>query len=205
MTRGSRMTYGPQQSFVPVSIDLHSLVRRSVASLYSHLVTRPTGRALRLGIESQIVELGDRCLSVLDFRQVVILDYSCADEAVAKLVLRYLADDRPADAYFVARGVSDHHLDPIEAVLGRHNLALVAEVDDVGFTLLGEVAPLERYAWLALQETGVASVQDIAQRLRSDPAETSAALASLARRRTVIPSTESAHYCALPALLPASA
>ena len=110
MSSGSTMTYGPQQSFVPVSIDLHSIVRRSVASLYSHLVTRPTGRALRLGIESQIVELGDRCLSVLDFKQVVILDYSCADEAVAKLVLRYLEEDRPADAYFVARGVSDHHL-----------------------------------------------------------------------------------------------
>jgi hypothetical protein len=199
------MSYGPQQSFVPVSIDLHSLVRRSVASLYSHLVTRPTGRALRLGIESQIVELGDRCLSVLDFRQVIILDYSCADEAVAKLVLRYLGDDRPADAYFLARGVSDHHLDPIEAVLARHRLALVAEVDDVGFTLLGEVEPLERYAWLALQESGIASAAEIADRLHSDPAETSAALASLARRRTVIANESTSLYCALPALLQASA
>ena len=205
MSSGSTMTYGPQQSFVPVSIDLHSLVRRSVASLYSHLVTRPTGRALRLGIESQIVELGDRCLSVLDFRQVVILDYSCADEAVAKLVLRYLQDDRPADAYFLARGVSDHHLDPIEAVLARYHLALVAEVDELGFTLLGEVEPLERYAWLALQEFGVASVNDIAARLHADTAAASAALSSLARRRTVIRKAESPLYCALPALLQASA
>ncbi len=205
MSSGSTMTYGPQQSFVPVSIDLHSLVRRSVASLYSHLVTRPTGRALRLGIESQIVELGDRCLSVLDFRQVVILDYSCADEAVAKLVLRYMGDDRPADAYFLARGVSDHHLDPIEAVLARHNLALVAEVDDLGFTLLGEGSPMERYAWLALQEAGIASADDVAKRLRADIEETSAALASLARRRTVIRHADTPHYCALPVLLQASA
>ncbi|MHB1168820.1 MAG: hypothetical protein ACYC28_06010 [Longimicrobiales bacterium] len=205
MSSGSTMTYGPQQSFVPVSIDLHSLVRRSVASLYSHLVTRPTGRALRLGIESQIVELGDRCLSVLDFRQVVILDYSCADEAVAKLVLRYLNEDRPADAYFLARGVSDHHLDPIEAVLARYHLALVAEVDEVGFTLLGEVESLERYAWLALQEAGVASVNDIAKRLDADVHATSSALASLARRRTVIEKAGTPLYCALPALLQASA
>ena len=35
---------------IPYSFDLSSLVKRSVASLYSHLVTRPTGRALRLGL-----------------------------------------------------------------------------------------------------------------------------------------------------------
>lgn len=201
--QGSTMTYAPQ-SLVPVSIDLHSLVRRSVASLYSHLVTRPTGRALRLGIESQIVELGDRCLSVLDFRQVVILDYSCADEAVAKLILRYLAEDRPCDAYFLARGVSDHHLDPIEAVLARYHLALVAEVDEIGFTLLGDVEPLERYAWLALQDMGVGTAADIAARLHAQTAATAGALAALARRRTIIEKPGTPLYCALPALLPAA-
>ena len=94
---------------IPFSFDLSSLVQRSVASLYSHLVTRPTGRALRLGIESQIGEIGSVCLSVLDFTQVVVLDYSCADEAVAKLIQRYQAADRPADAYFVARGLGEQH------------------------------------------------------------------------------------------------
>jgi hypothetical protein len=194
------MSYAPQQ-LVPVSIDLQSLVRRSVASLYSHLVTRPTGRALRLGIESQIVELGDRCLSVLDFRQVVILDYSCADEAVAKLILRYLADDRPADAYFLARGVSDHHRDPIESVLTRHRLALVAEVEDAGFTLLGNVTPVEHDAWCALEEVRIAPVSDIAQRLGVSVAVAGAALAALAQRRTVLDRPQSSLYCALTALL----
>ena len=32
----------------PVSIDVGHLVRRNVASLYSSLVTRPTGQAVRL-------------------------------------------------------------------------------------------------------------------------------------------------------------
>ncbi|NIQ53719.1 MAG: hypothetical protein GWN71_09965, partial [Gammaproteobacteria bacterium] len=65
---------------VPLRFDLSDLVKRSVATLYSHLVTRPTGQALRLGIESQISELGALCLTVLDFSEVVVLDYSCADE-----------------------------------------------------------------------------------------------------------------------------
>ena len=122
---------------IPFSFDLSSLVRRSVASLYSHLVTRPTGRALRLGIESQIGEIGDVCLSVLDFTQVLVLDYSCADEAVAKLIQRYQAADRPADAYFVARGLGEQHRDPIEEVLLRHHLALVVRA---GGTDTGTIA-----------------------------------------------------------------
>lgn len=194
------MSYAPQQ-LVPVSIDLQSLVRRSVASLYSHLVTRPTGRALRLGIESQIVELGDRCLSVLDFRQVVILDYSCADEAVAKLILRYLGDDRPADAYFIARGVSDHHLDPIECVLARHQLALVCEVEPGGFTLLGVADTLERDVWLALEETRIAPAAHIAARLGVSEPHATLALRSLARRRTLLEKPGTPLFCALTALL----
>lgn len=193
-------SYAPQQ-LVPVSIDLQSLVRRSVASLYSHLVTRPTGRALRLGIESQIIELGDRCLSVLDFRQVVILDYSCADEAVAKLVQRYLADDRPADAYFLARGVSDQHRDPIDSVLARHHLALVAEIEGTGFTLLGPVSSIEQDAWCALEDARIAPVGDIARRLAIPDTQAAAVMASLARRRTVLDRPQSPLYCALSALL----
>ncbi len=194
------MSYAPQP-LIPVSIDLHSLVQRSVASLYSHLVTRPTGRALRLGIESQIIELGDRCLSVLDFRQVVILDYSCADEAVAKLIQRYLTDDRPADAYFLARGVSDHHLDPIESVLARYRLTLVAEVEQLGFTLLGEADPLERDAWLALEEARVAPAADLAAALGVSESRATQALSALARRRTALEKTGTPLFCALTALL----
>src|SRR5688500_20128594 len=82
---------------IPVAFNLSTLVQRSVASLYSHLVTRPTGQALRLGIESQIGELGNFCVSVLDFSNVIVLDYSCADEVVAKLIQRYQRDDRRSE------------------------------------------------------------------------------------------------------------
>src|SRR4028119_1914347 len=87
--------------------------RRSVTSLFSNLVTRPTGRAIRTGVESQLAEMEagpSPCLSILDFSQVRILDYSCADEIVAKLILRFLGEERPAEAYFVVRGVQEHHV-----------------------------------------------------------------------------------------------
>ena len=69
-------------------IDLSSVLRRTVCDLYTDLVTRPTGAAVRDGIEKQLAELGDRTLTVIDFSYVGLLDYSCADEIVAKLVPR---------------------------------------------------------------------------------------------------------------------
>jgi hypothetical protein len=170
----------------PLSIDLCALVRRSEATLYSHLVTRPTGRALRLGIESQLQELGGPALSILDFRQVVVLDYSCADETVAKLLRRFQGADRPADIYFLARGIGERHREPIEEVLLRHGLALVAELEAGEIALLGHAPALQRAAWSALQRLGRAGHEHIAAEIGASPAEAAAALAELAGRRVVL-------------------
>ncbi|HEX2166881.1 MAG TPA: hypothetical protein VHG09_06535 [Longimicrobiales bacterium] len=186
---------------IPFSFDLSTLVQRSVASLYSHLVTRPTGRALRLGIESQIGEIGSVCLSVLDFTQVVVLDYSCADEAVAKLIQRYQLADRPADAYFVARGLGEQHRDPIDEVLIRHDLALVAEVEGE-FTLLGCADELEHQAWHALQRVRLGRPEDVAVELDATAAEVGTALDRLASRRVVLRRGAPDSFCALTTLLP---
>jgi len=138
--------------------------RRSVTSLFSNLVTRPTGRAIRSGVESQLAEMEvgpALCLSILDFSQVRILDYSCADEIVAKLLLRFLGEERPAEAFFVVRGVQEHHVEAIEAVLERHDLLLVAE-DDLGVVhLLGAANPVHRVTWDALARRGRATAAEL--------------------------------------------
>ncbi len=184
-----------------MSFDLSALCRRSVATLYSHLVTRPTGRALRLGIESQLEELGGPALSVLDFRQVVVLDYSCADETVAKLLRRFQPDDRPADIYFVARGIGERHREPIEEVLLRHGLALVAELDDGAAALLGDAPQPQRDAWSALQRLGRAQAPEVAGALGIAPEEADAALDDLARRRVLLRAGRGGPWVALTALL----
>lgn len=189
---------------VPLSFDLGLLVRRSVASLYSHLITRPTGQALRLGIESQIGEMGDLCLSVLDFTQVTVLDYSCADEAVAKLILRYQRPDRPADAYFVVQGIDEHHRETIEAVLERHGLAVVAvvaEVSGAGATLLGGVSPLEHAAWREVAAAGHGSAAQVAERLEVPYDEVEDALKKLAEHRVLLWRPAAATYHAIHGLL----
>lgn len=186
---------------VPFSFDLSSLVQRSVASLYSHLVTRPTGRALRIGIETQIGELGSVCLSVLDFTQVVVLDYSCADEVVAKLIQRYQGSDRPSDAYFIARGLGEQHCDPIDEVLNRHDLSLVAEVDGE-FVLLGAASASERNAWRALQQLRAGDPDAVAAAIDAAGADVVRALDRLADRRVVIRRESPPGYVSLTTFLP---
>ncbi len=185
---------------IPVAFNLSTLVPRSVASLYSHLVTRPTGQALRMGIESQIGELGAFCVSVLDFSQVVVLDYSCADEVIAKLIQRYQRADRPTDAYFIARGLAEEHRDPIEEVLTRHRLALVAEIENA-FALLGHASACERTVWSVLQQMSSAESADIARHTGVTDEQACQALDALVERRTVLRPAHAPRYYSLTALL----
>lgn len=149
-------------------IDVGGLARHTVASLYSHLVTRPTGRAVRLAIESLLAEAGEPSVSVVDFSQVTILDFSCADEVVARLLSRYIASDRPREAFFVLRGVQEWHEEPIQVVLERQSLAAVAHASDGQVRLLGTVEPEEARAWERLESLREVTPAESADDLEPD-------------------------------------
>lgn len=183
----------------PITIDVGGLVRRSVASLYFHLVTRPTGRAVRLAIESQLAEVDGIAVSLIDLSEVDVLDFSCADEVVAKLVRRYLCADRPGEAYFVLRGVGTPHRDPLEEVLRRQSLALVAETGERRFEVLGELSAVEGAVWRLLEQWGCIPAAEVGTLLR-EPEERDA-LGQLVRRRLVFQHPRSGDYHALSALV----
>src|SRR4051794_14139319 len=138
-------------------IDLSSVLRQTVScELYSNLVTRPTGAAVRAQIEALLADARERSLTVIDFSHVGMIDFSCADEVVAKLLLRYAPAERTdREAYFLFRGVTDDHWDAIEAVLERHGLALVLE-GGAGerARIVGTVNDRERVAWDKVYELG---------------------------------------------------
>ena len=64
-------------------IVLEAVLRTSLAAPYADLVTRPTGRAVRASIEQALD--ADAGVALLDFTGVRLMDFSCADEIVAKL------------------------------------------------------------------------------------------------------------------------
>ena len=177
-------------------IDLGTVLRRTVCDLYSDLVTRPTGAAVRTGIEQQLADAEERTLTVIDFTHVGLLDFSCADEIVAKLLVSYCepAGDRgsaarvaaPRDCYFLFKGVSDSHLDAIDAVLQRRGLALVAQTDDGLPQLIGTVDERERRAWEAVTRLGRAQPADIASEVGLEEPQAEVLLSGLSRRRLIM-------------------
>lgn len=173
-----------------VHIDVSFVLRESVSASYSHLVTRPTGAAVRGMIERELDRAAPAsgAVTVIDFSHVGMMDYSCADEVVAKLLLPYVDCDREqVERYFIFRGVSDSHLDAIETVLERHNLALVLQPERGTASVVGTLGDAERRAWETVSALGRAGVADVAVATGLDDAAVRAALESLARLRLVIP------------------
>jgi hypothetical protein len=167
-------------------IDLSSVLRQTLAcDLYSNLVTRPTGAAVRGQIELLLSDTDERALTIIDFSQVSMIDFSCADEVVAKLLMRYSSDDPPSDAYFLFRGVTDDHRDAIETVLERHGLALALERDD-GVEVMGVLSDNERRAWDASYKLGRVDPADVATESNLDADDAERALDALCRRRLMM-------------------
>src|ERR1043166_361891 len=165
-------------------IDISNVLRQTLAcDLYSNLVTRPTGAAVRVQIEQMLDQnTGDAELTVIDFSHVPVIDFSCADEVIAKLLLRYAADDPPQEAYFLFRGVSEDHWTAIEAVLERHELAMVMERGD-HVDVVGVVTEVERRVWNVVTRLGGATPDDVARDLEIDDQTVGRALDRLQRRR----------------------
>ncbi|MGH7644067.1 MAG: hypothetical protein ACREMR_00640 [Gemmatimonadales bacterium] len=110
-------------------IDVHAMLQESVPGLYADLVTRPTGRAVRERITREIRAAG-AAIALMDFSRVGCLDYSCADEIVAKLL-------REQITVLLLRGLHDGHREAIEPVLAGHGLAAVLERPDRTLAVLG--------------------------------------------------------------------
>ena len=116
-------------------IDVHAVLQQSVSGVYTDLVTRPTGRVVRERIERVMATAPDPVtVTRIDFTGVGCIDYSCADEIVAKLL-------RDRRAVVVLSGISEGHREAIEPVLAGHELAALIERPDGGGELEALGAP----------------------------------------------------------------
>ncbi|HVH09699.1 MAG TPA: hypothetical protein VM736_07875 [Gemmatimonadales bacterium] len=112
-------------------IHVHAVLQESVSEVCLDLVTRPTGRVVRERIERALATTSlDAAVTRIDFTGVRCIDYSCADEIVAKL----LDDGR---VVLVLSGVSDGHREAIEPVLASRGLAALLERRDGELEALG--------------------------------------------------------------------
>lgn len=167
-------------------IDLGTVLRQTLsANLYSNLVTRPTGAAVRTQIEL-LMKTSDPSLTVIDFSHVAMIDFSCADEVIAKLLMGYGQEHSLREAYFVFRGMTDDHWHAIEAVLERHGLALVVERES-GMELVGVLEDRERRAFQAIKRRGgCAAAWELAVDMNEPESTVRSALDRMWHRRLIM-------------------
>lgn len=128
------------------AIDLRAMLHSTVADGYGDLVTRRTGAAVRGGIEQVLAAAEDEAPTVIDFSAVRLLDLSCADEIIAKLVLHH------GVRRFIIRGLSPSQRESLEPVLEHHGLAVVVEESAGRLELLGIAGDTTRAALAELRE-----------------------------------------------------
>ena len=163
-------------------IRLDLLLHEAVSTPYHDLVTRPTGAAIRARVLRALQDAPGVDV-VLDFSAVGVMDFSCADEVVAKLLA---AKDLPAPRV-VLLGVSADHADAIEHALTCHGLAVVAVVADAEHPqLLGSVTADGHAVFAALIPFGRTHAALIADALAWPAARAFEALQELAQRRCVL-------------------
>jgi len=76
-----------------ITYNIYKLLKEELKNGSSDLVTRTSGQVIRERIERDIAEEENGEVIALDFSKIGIIDYSCADEIVAKLISRLLSGE----------------------------------------------------------------------------------------------------------------
>jgi hypothetical protein len=170
------------------TISIGHLLREAVAAPYRNLVTRPTGAAVRTRIEETLARSNCRT-AMLDFTGIELVDLSCADEVVAKLLLA--ARDA---CFFVLRGLREDQHEAIDHVLTHHHLAVAAVPSGSReLRLLGWVRADAREAFSCLCDRGPLGVGGVAGALGWLESRSREALKELTLHRLVRPIGELYH------------
>ncbi len=118
--------------------NLYKLLKEELKNGSSDLVTRNSGQVMRERIERDILNEKDGSVIALDFSKIGIIDYSCADEIVAKLISRLLSNEY-GNKYVILAGLNENQKENIEVALERKDLAVIAEMKDGKKILIGNL------------------------------------------------------------------
>lgn len=121
-----------------ITYDLYKILKEELKNGSSDLVTRPSGQVIRNRIERDIENEKDGEVIALDFSKIGIIDYSCADEIVAKLISRLVSGEY-GDKYIVLTGLSENQKENIGVALERKDLAIIVQMRNGKKIILGNL------------------------------------------------------------------
>lgn len=169
--------------------NLYKLLKEELKNGSADLVTRQSGQVIRERIERDILKEKDGEVIALDFSKIGIIDYSCADEIVAKLISR-LTSGEYGDKYIVLTGLSENQKENIEVALERKELSVMAEMTDNKKILMGSLNNYLRETLDIILKKGRITGSELSNELKL-PANTSGTrLLNLYKKRLVRRITE---------------
>lgn len=164
--------------------DLYKILKEELKNGSSDLVTRPSGQAIRDRIERDIEREKDGEVIALDFSKIGIIDYSCADEVVAKLLSRLLSGEY-GDKYIVLSGLNENQKENIEVALERKNLAVMACVNNGKNMLIGSLNNYLKETLNLILKKGKITAKDLSEAMKFEMNTSGMRLLNLHKKRLV--------------------
>ncbi len=167
-----------------LTCDLYTILKEELKNGSNNLVTRPTGQAVRERIERDMEQAPDGSVIGLDFTKVGVIDYSCSDEIVAKLLSRLLAGEY-GEKYLMLTGMNDNQRENIEVALERKDLAIIAETKEGARVVLGNLNKYLRDTLEFVIERKKATARDLSGAAKIEANTSGTRLLNLYKKRLV--------------------
>lgn len=149
-----------------------------------HIVTRDTGKRIRYAAAERLRGAGEGALVTLDFAGVGIVDYSCADEFLAKLLTRLIAGEY-GEKYLGLSNLNGSQRENIDVALERKRLPALLLHPDRSWECLGTIKPYLRETLDIVMAREKVSARDLSSMLRIELNTSSTRLINLHRQRLV--------------------
>ncbi|HBR17681.1 MAG: hypothetical protein A3G39_02460 [Deltaproteobacteria bacterium RIFCSPLOWO2_12_FULL_43_16] len=167
-----------------IKYNLYKLLKEELGNGSSDLVTRPSGNKIRERIEKDIAKEKDGAVIVIDFSKIGIVDYSCADEIVAKLVSRLLSGEY-GDRYIVLIGLNENQKENIEVALERKELAVIGMMRDKEKVLIGSLNKYLSDTLELILKKGNITAKELSEEMKLEPNASGMRLLNLYKKRLV--------------------
>lgn len=164
--------------------DLYKLLKEELKNGSNDLVTRTSGQVIRRRIERDIENEKNGEVIALDFLKVGIIDYSCADEVIAKLISRLLSGEY-GDKYILLRGLNDNQKENIEVALERKDLAIMAEMKKGEKILLGNLNNYLKETLQLIIKKGKITAKELSEKMKLEANTSGTRLLNLHKKRLV--------------------
>lgn len=164
--------------------NIYKLLKEELKNGSSDLVTRQSGQVIRERVERDIAKEKNGEVITLDFSRVGIIDYSCADEVVAKLISRLLSGEY-GDKYIILTGLNENQKENIEVALERKDLAVMATMQNGKKILIGSLNNYLKETLNLILKKGEITAKKLSEAMKLEMNTSGTRLLNLHKKRLV--------------------